>query len=415
MKFRILLLSFFCLISNASFAQSGLTWTNVDIGGTNLITSISIASKDTAFARNNNTPASEIRSIDGGYTWSPFPTPGGFWVKFLDPSIGYTFGDNGDTSWTLATTDGGAHWGSEVNDSAGGLGVAPVILNKDTALLACGSAGIIMRTTDGGSSWHKMNAPFIAGIYSIAFFDPMHGVAVGEHLTTGGCLSLVSSDGGMNWKQVSNPAFQDLIGVTCCGLDTAICIGDAIERSTDGGNTWTDVTPALGFIANWSAISSSHNNVVAVGFGGVIIYSSDAGLTWKGEASGTTQDLWSMQMFGDTEAICTGQSGTILRGTGVASSVSQAASSSESVAGVYPNPAENMVTFNLDPSSGSQFLCSIYTETGALLEKVPITTSTTAIHSTGTLDISSLPDATYFYRLTGEHFSHTGAFVVSHK
>ncbi len=415
MKFRIFLLSFFCLISNASFAQSGLTWVNVGIGGTNLITSISIASKDTAFAQNDNAPASEIRSIDGGYTWSPFPTPGGFWVKFLNPLVGYSFGDDGDTSWTLATTDGGANWGPKVNDSAGGLGVAPIILNKDTAFLACGSAGIIMRTTDGGSSWHKMNAPLITSINGIAFSDAEHGVAVGGHLTTTGCLSLVTSDGGTNWTQVPNPAFQDLIGVTCCGLDTAICIGDAIERSTDGGNTWIDVTPALGFVANWSAISSSHNNVVAVGFGGVIIYSSDAGLTWKREASGTTQDLWSMQMFGDTEAICTGQSGTILRGTGVASSVTQAASVVEAVAEVYPNPAENVVTFNLDSSSGRQFLCSIYSEAGALLEKIPVTTSTNAIHSTGTLDISSLPDATYFYRLTGEEFSRTGSFVASRK
>ena len=101
-----------------------------------------------------------------------------------------------------------------------------------------------------------------------------------------------SIDSGATWALATTvPAVgQDLNDVEFIGANTAIAVGDAttILRSTDGGDVWTDVSPAA--VGNLNAVAFSGETVVAVADGGFIARSTDSGANWATAASVATVD-----------------------------------------------------------------------------------------------------------------------------
>jgi photosystem II stability/assembly factor-like uncharacterized protein len=79
--------------------------------------------------------------------------------------------------------------------------------------------------------------------------------------------------------------------------------------------------------AQWTVVpSGSSNNLrgvflldsgvgYAVGEGGTILKSTDAGMTWNALVSGTTRALYDLYFFNDNEGLAVGDNGLILRTT----------------------------------------------------------------------------------------------------
>jgi photosystem II stability/assembly factor-like uncharacterized protein len=84
----------------------------------------------------------------------------------------------------------------------------------------------------------------------------------------------------------------------------------AIARTTDGGTTWStlifnQVLQAIDFPQTTSGF--------AVGWGGRILHSTDAGVTWMDQVSGTSANLNDVSFAGDAlRGIAVGEGGTIL-------------------------------------------------------------------------------------------------------
>jgi photosystem II stability/assembly factor-like uncharacterized protein len=91
----------------------------------------------------------------------------------------------------------------------------------------------------------------------------------------------------------------------------AVGVGGQIFATTDAGNTWTPRTS--GTTAN---LNAGDGNVTGpawiVGNGGVILRSGD-GVTWTLKASGTTADLWGFAQLNQTNLYAVGTAGTILK------------------------------------------------------------------------------------------------------
>lgn len=104
---------------------------------------------------------------------------------------------------------------------------------------AAGENGSVMKTTNGGSSWTKLESGYTHDLVDIAFASPMDGCAVSED---GYCLR--TTDGGSSWS--SQKITQYWLGT--------ICYSDA-------------------------------NNVWATGEYGVIVHSSNGGATWHVQKS----------------------------------------------------------------------------------------------------------------------------------
>jgi photosystem II stability/assembly factor-like uncharacterized protein len=110
--------------------------------------------------------------------------------------------------------------------------------------LIAGLGGVILRSEDGGRSWHYQPIDRKQALFSVAAVNS-HAVAVGEK-----GLIRVSDDGGIRWGPPAEESFPTIFTfMRDIGFDpqrlTGLIVGQQgkIIRSKDGGKTWTKVLP----------------------------------------------------------------------------------------------------------------------------------------------------------------------------
>jgi photosystem II stability/assembly factor-like uncharacterized protein len=205
---------------------------------------------------------------DGGRTWTEAfrnEDPAAFYdcLTFLDRRHGLALSDPVDGRFRiLATDDGGRSW--RVRPTGG----MPEALPGEFAFAASGTCLVsadrwgggrawfatgggerarVFATSDGGRTWRVTDTPVpsgpTAGIYSLAFKDPWHGIAVGGDYTVpasapGGAA--VTRDGGRTWTTSAVVPGEYRSGAAWVGVGpVALAVGPTgSDVSTDGGRTW---------------------------------------------------------------------------------------------------------------------------------------------------------------------------------
>lgn len=238
------------------------------------------------------------KTEDGGRTWSlqfTNPDPRAFYdaIAFWDEKTGIAVGDPVAGRFTIVrTTNGGRTW---TPVAARGI---PEALPGDGAFAASGTCLVaygsrhawfgtggasrarVFRTTDQGLTWEVADTPIAAGnassgIFSLAFSDADHGVAVGGdyRLERGSGDNLATTrDGGMTWAfagAIRLRSFRSAVAyVPGSKGQRLMAVGPAgTDASRDGGRTWIPVGDE-GFHA--VSISPDGAAVWAVGEGGRI-------------------------------------------------------------------------------------------------------------------------------------------------
>ncbi len=130
-------------------------------------------------------------------------------------------------------------------------------------------SGIILRSSDAGASWQRMQ---VVGpqftCERLSMYDENHGIAAFFGV---GTPIMVTSDGGLHWKQIAlpwpdEPAWDTLAEyatymVECIAPSTYLCVmrgprTHTLFRSSDGGETWSYL-PSL-FGPDYDTIRLSH-------------------------------------------------------------------------------------------------------------------------------------------------------------
>ncbi len=174
-----------------------------------------------------------------------------------------------------------------------------------------GGGGIILKTTDGGSTWVDQLLPVPDSFFDVFFHDENTGWAVGDN----GAI-VYTTDGGTNWIEHSQSKV-----LTTADLNTVYFVGgygwtggdsEDIFRTTDGGTTWYLVEALVGT----SEVEGISFVDTLVGYAAVdgdgIIYSTDGGLNWTaavvnlGPYSYTKSDIEEIFTVDDTLAVATG-------------------------------------------------------------------------------------------------------------
>ncbi|GAA0436189.1 oxidoreductase [Actinoplanes capillaceus] len=203
-------------------------------------------------------------TADGGVTWTETfrnDEPAAFYdcMTFLDRRHGLALSDPvGGRFRILATSDGGRTWRVRPTDGM------PDALPGEFAFAASGTCLVsagghawfatggdvtarVFASRDGGRSWTVSDSPVpsgpSAGIYSLAFRDPWHGLAVGGDYaapTAAPAGSAVTRDGGRRWTVSRTVPGEYRSGVAWTGRGrTALTVGPTgSEISYDGGVTW---------------------------------------------------------------------------------------------------------------------------------------------------------------------------------
>jgi photosystem II stability/assembly factor-like uncharacterized protein len=141
---------------------------------------------------------------------------------------------------------------------------------------------------------------------SVYFYDNLNGLACGD----AGRI-MVTDDGGHLWTQVTSGTTVDLYGITfltavcyCCGK------GGVILKSINSGATWSALTSGI-TTDLYSIFDVDATNVYCCGATGKILKTGNAGATWTAQASGTTNDLNGIAFNNVNDGCAVGDSGTI--------------------------------------------------------------------------------------------------------
>jgi photosystem II stability/assembly factor-like uncharacterized protein len=165
-------------------------------------------------------------------------------VYFVNEYVGWAVGGGYPHGGTiLKTTNGGEIWLIQI-DSTDNLYLESAHFIDENTGWAAGSIfiigkiyAVILRTTDGGTSW---NAHLISGtrtFYSIQFIDSNNGWAVGSWGTI-----ITTTDGGKSWINEISPTSYDLYSVDFIDHNTGWAVGNGgtILKTTTGGATFIE-------------------------------------------------------------------------------------------------------------------------------------------------------------------------------
>jgi photosystem II stability/assembly factor-like uncharacterized protein len=225
---------------------------------------------DTAYLAISSQDSGRIyKTTDDGRSWT---------LQYRDERPGVFF--DGIACWTekrclvvgdpiaghflvLTTVDGGAHW--TPRDTVGApdarAGEAAFAASNSTVIVGSGGrawlatgggpTARVWRTSDYALTWRVASTPIAAGsasagIFSLAFCDVQHGVAVGGNYrmpdSTGAHVA-ISADGGETWILSDSARVTPyLSGVACVRADTThpafVAVGPTGTFATSDGRQW---------------------------------------------------------------------------------------------------------------------------------------------------------------------------------
>ena len=249
----------------------------------------------TAYALSiGNGPASRIyKTTDAGATWTlqfKNEDPKGFFdaMSFWDADHGIVIGDSIDSKFQILITDDGGKTWAKIPDSAlpPAIGTEGAFAGSGTNIAVFGTSHAwigtnasakshVLHTADRGKTWTMADTPIIAnestGIFSVAFRDALHGVAVGgdyKKEKEGVDNAAITSDGGKTWTLVKVSGFRSVVRYMPGTANSLVAVGpQGADHSDDGGKTWTPMAiPAP--MTGWHTLSFSPSGKTAFAAGG---------------------------------------------------------------------------------------------------------------------------------------------------
>lgn len=253
-----------------------------------------------------------FKTTDGGTSWEvkaelgrshPQQATSAYFLSahFIDEAHGYAVGpfkkifrteDGGDTWDTLSWNNKTAPYTSYtdvffINDSLGfvsGYEVPDLLMNF-------GFTHFVMKTTDGGTTWSRSDIP-VSFDYRKVFIQVMDEDTIFAWLSNTQAVEKTfrSTDGGNTWTE-NSPALQDIKTIEWINGSTGLAFGSTglnehkLVRTEDSGEHWEVVE--LPFDANVDENSitdiafSNDKNGIAVGCGGLLMNTNDQGKTWQ--------------------------------------------------------------------------------------------------------------------------------------
>lgn len=251
--------------------------------------------------------------------------PGGtiFYSGFMaSKNVGYIVGNNGII---LKTTNGGMTW-AKLNSGVTRTLYSVFFLNEQLGF-AGGSSRTLLKTTNGGITWDSISVSIIpetgAAIYGIYFADSLKGWMIASTSSSGWILS--TNDGGTSWK-IDTVINKQLYAMHFAKPGKGIVVGKDAGTIwyTKDGIVWNNApAPNLSqFPYTRTDIRSvfmiNENLAIAVGWGSfaaglqpsIILKTTNGGETWtlmvQSEENRTYDNLYSVWFKDSLNGIAVG-------------------------------------------------------------------------------------------------------------
>ncbi|HKR04324.1 MAG TPA: YCF48-related protein [Bacteroidia bacterium] len=238
-------------------------------------------------------------------------------ITFADASAGYACGDAGTI---VKTSNGGTIWTPLTSGTIENLwDIKALPGSSGQKVIAVGDNNTVRKSVNGGTAWTALAIPFAPGsfVFGIHVIDTLNFYLCGGDFTTFSGAILKTNNGGSSWTLTAIPTsvFLDKImfansnyGYTV-GTNTSFSDG-SIHRTTNGGASWSLVKTSVSIITNLWCISQ--DTVIAVGLTGQIWRTTNAGSTWTSHSFNST-DLYGVVFYDKQNGFATGSNGLILK------------------------------------------------------------------------------------------------------
>ena len=320
--------------------DAGETWVNITDGQFEVGTvgAIAVAPSDrnviyvgtgSAEPRGNTSPGIGMyRSTDAGRTWTHIGLrhAGQIGQIRIDPNdpdrayvaaLGSLFGRNEERG-VFRTEDGGKHWKRVlyVNDSTGVVDLDldprnPRILFATAwraqrlpwSMISGSLDGGIYRSKDGGDTWKKLTQGLPHGLFGKAgvAISPANPDRVWAVIEAGDEQGGVyrSDDGGDHWRRLTaekqlyhRPWYYMRITADPQDENTVWIDNVILNRSVDGGRTWTPVPTVPHGDSHRVWINPKHPEIMIEGDDGGATVSLNGGRTWSTQRNQPTAELY---------------------------------------------------------------------------------------------------------------------------
>ncbi len=190
-----------------------------------------------------------IKTADGGQNWTNQNHLPGYWIRGLDvidETIVYAMAD----TVLLRTTDGGSTW-NEISVGNNDIWFSSIwFVNGDQGIVAGMKTGNseagIWKTYDGGINWQEKTLSNFISISQIHFCNDSTGYFVGN-MNSGEIVLCQTIDFGESWS-IKLRSQYGINSLCCLNEDTIFCVmvdstGSVdLLKSVDGGDNWKKQT-----------------------------------------------------------------------------------------------------------------------------------------------------------------------------
>ncbi len=197
-------------------------------------------------------------------------------IEFIDDKLGFAIGGTKYQSFEmLRTTDGGATWHifhpPEIMESK----MLNDIHFQHGIIYICGDDGMFMHSVDSGKTWVVERNQTWAEYFRVHYFDPSAGITVGTK-DLSGFITKIHSNGGYTDIDTFSTALNSLFVLDSNNLVSG---GNGIILySEDRGQTWLSSNADGDIFTDFIAADS---DLYAIGYFGNIYHSSDLGHNWS--------------------------------------------------------------------------------------------------------------------------------------
>lgn len=235
-------------------------------------------------------------------------------VFFASDSLCFAVGGVRYTHATvLRSADGGFSW-QVIDIPEAGKILNDICQNPDKKLFACGIDGRLVRSNDGGATWHFQQIPDWKSYKTLAFPGADSGILMGGISFYSGTLAFFDASGQASG---SDSLPYEINRLRFVNTHTGFAAGyGALLKTTDGGASWQELPGASS--DNFTGLYAlSEKEIWLCGYNGSIYRTIDGGASWQYLRNGNNPRLkkyrlYDLVLLNSAQAYCVGEKGMVL-------------------------------------------------------------------------------------------------------
>lgn len=387
-KFTIILTVFFA-ISITTKAQ----WQQTNGTAGKKVTSFALSGTDVLAGTYDGV----LLSTNGGSDWSATGmtsdvyalTVTGSYIFAGNENVGLSVSSNNGTTWTPAN-----------NGMTPGYNIISLATSGSNIFAGAGNG--IYLSTDNGSNWTAINNGLTnTNVTSIIASSPYLSIG-----TDGGGV-FGSSDNGNNWS-ANNSGLTNLnvrtLVFTSANILYAGTSGGVFVFDYVGTNSWSPVNNGLTNLEVKTLIANG-TDIYAGTQGGGLFMTTDNGANWISVNTGLpSNDILSLAIVGGYLLVGTTSEGVWKRSLSEMTGINEINKSSSIT--IFPNPAFDIVTLNIDNVSNFDLILNIYNVVGTIVK------SETMKQNNRQINIGDLCNGVYMVEVKSKEWTGTQKLII---